>query len=163
MAKITNAKELKSYREELNKKIKSDDKKVIAICAGTGCKAYGSDQVVETFQSEIKKQGLSDKVEIKPTGCHGFCERGTLVLMQPEKQLYQRVKPEAVAEIVEKTLIKGEILEEHLYDNPVTGERHKTENDIPFYKYQERLILGKNGEIDPTKSTITLQWVDTWD
>ncbi len=150
MALISNSAKLRSYREELVDKKNKEGKKVVAICAGTGCNAYGSPKVVAAFREEIEKQGLSDKIEIKPTGCHGFCERGTLVLMHPEKQLYQRVKPEAVAEIVEKTLKGGEVLEEHLYDEPNTGERYKTEHEIPFYKHQERLILGKNGEIDPT-------------
>lgn len=150
MAKIKNASELLSYKEALQKKTKEEDKKVVAVCCGTGCNAYGAEKVVEAFKTELDKQGMTDKVDIKPTGCHGFCERGTLVLMHPEKQLYQRVKPEAVADIVEKTIKNGEIIEEHLYDNPATGEKHKTEAEIPFYKHQERLILGNNGEIDPT-------------
>jgi len=150
MARIGSAKELASYRERLLKEREKAGKKVVAICAGTGCNAYGSPKVVAAFKEEIERQGLSDKVEIKPTGCHGFCERGTLVLMHPEKQLYQRVKPEAVAEIVSRTLKGGEVLEEHLYDDPTTGKRHALEEDIPFYKHQERLILGNNGEIDPT-------------
>jgi NADH-quinone oxidoreductase subunit F len=150
MARIRSAKELASYRERLLKEREKANRKVVAICAGTGCNAYGSPKVVAAFREEIEKQGLSDRIEIKPTGCHGFCERGTLVLMHPEKQLYQRVKPEAVAEIVRRTLVGGEILEEHLYDEPGSGKRHALEEDIPFYKHQERLILGNNGEIDPT-------------
>ena len=88
-------------------------------------------------------------MRIRATGCHGFCERGTLVVSQPEGVLYQRVKPEAVPEIVNQTVREGAVIEEHLYDNPVTGERHKLEKDIPFYKHQNRLILGMNGHIDP--------------
>ena len=150
MAKINTAKELSSYRDRLQQAKEKAGKKVVAVCAGTGCNAYGSPKVIQAFKDELKKQNMEDKIEIKPTGCHGFCERGTLVLMHPEKQLYQRVQPEAVPEIVEKTFKNGEVLEEHLYDNPMTGEKHRTEYDIPFYKHQERLILGKNGEIDPT-------------
>ncbi len=150
MARINSAKELQAYKDEVVKKVEAAGKKEVAVCCGTGCQAYGAKDVVAAFQEEIKKQGLDDKVEIKPTGCHGFCERGTLVLMHPEKQLYQRVKPEAVAEIVEKTIKNGEIIEEHLYDNPTTGEKHKLESEIPFYANQKRLILSNNGEIDPT-------------
>jgi NADH-quinone oxidoreductase subunit F len=106
--------------------------------------------VVGAFKEELEKQGLTDKVELRPTGCHGFCERGTLVLFHPEGVLYQRVKPEDVAEIVELTVKGGEYLEKHFYEHPVTGEKYKYEKDIPFYKHQQRLILGKNGEIDPT-------------
>jgi NADH:ubiquinone oxidoreductase subunit F (NADH-binding)/(2Fe-2S) ferredoxin/Pyruvate/2-oxoacid:ferredoxin oxidoreductase delta subunit len=150
MAKIANAKELLSRKEALLKKIKDEDKKVVAVCCGTGCKAYGAEDVVEAFKTELGKQGISEKVEIKATGCHGFCERGTLVLMHPEKQLYQRVKPENVSAIVEKTIIGKEIITEYLYDEPVSGRRIETEKEIPFYSNQKRLILGHNGEVDPT-------------
>jgi NADH:ubiquinone oxidoreductase subunit F (NADH-binding)/(2Fe-2S) ferredoxin/Pyruvate/2-oxoacid:ferredoxin oxidoreductase delta subunit len=149
MGKITSPEALKSYREELEAG-RSPDKKVVAICTGTGCNAYGASKVVDAFRSELESQGLSDSVELRPTGCHGFCERGTLVLFHPDGVLYQRVKAEDVAEIVELTIKGGEYLEKHFYEHPVTGERYKLEKDIPFYKYQNRLILGKNGEIDPT-------------
>ncbi|MCK9462124.1 MAG: SLBB domain-containing protein [Proteobacteria bacterium] len=150
MGKIGSPKELQSYREGLAKK-RSDSKKVVAVCCGTGCNASGARKVAAAFAEELEKQGLGEQVELRPTGCHGFCERGTLVLMHPEETLYQRVKPEDVAEIVSKTVAKGEVLEKHVYDDPVTGEKHVKEHEIPFYKHQNRLILGKNGAIDPTK------------
>lgn len=151
MAVIKDAKALLSYKEELVKKENAADKKKIAVCCGTGCQAYGAKDVVAAFNEELDKQGLADKIDIKPTGCHGFCERGTLVLMHPEKQLYQRVKPELVPEIVEKTVKNGELVQELLYDDPATGEKYEKESDIPFYANQERQILGSNGEIDPTQ------------
>jgi NADH-quinone oxidoreductase subunit F len=150
MGKIRNPKELQSYREGLLAK-RSDSKKVIAVCCGTGCNASGARKVAQAFVDEIQKQGLDRQIDIRPTGCHGFCERGTLVLMHPEETLYTRVKPEDVPEIVEKTVKKGEVLEKHLYDDPVSGKKHAKEQEIPFYKHQKRLILGKNGLIDPTK------------
>jgi NADH-quinone oxidoreductase subunit F len=148
MAKIDSIKALTAYREALLKD-RPKDMKIIAVCAGTGCNAYGSRNVVATFREELEKQGVKDVV-LRPTGCHGFCERGTLVLFHPEGVLYQRVKPENVAEIVEKTVKGGEYLEKYYYEEPVTKQKHKFERDIPFYKHQKRLILGKNGHIDPT-------------
>jgi len=150
MGRIRNPKELHSYREGLVAR-RTGSKKVIAVCCGTGCNASGARKVAQAFVDEIQKQGLAKEIDIRPTGCHGFCERGTLVLMHPEETLYTRVKPEDVPEIVEKTVKKGEILEKHLYDDPVSGAKHIKEQEIPFYKHQERLILGKNGLIDPTK------------
>ena len=150
MGKIRNPKELHSYREGLLA-ARKDSKKVIAVCCGTGCNASGARKVAQAFVDEIEKQGLEKQIDIRPTGCHGFCERGTLVLLHPEETLYTRVKPEDVPEIVERTVKKGEILEKHLYDDPVSGEKHAKEQEIPFYKHQQRLILGKNGLIDPTK------------
>ncbi len=148
MPRIASAKALESYRKE-QKKLRPENQRFLAICAGTGCKAYGSDKVVAAFAEELKKAGLSDEVKIRATGCHGFCERGTLVVFQPEGILYQRVQPDAVPDIVERTIKNGEIIEDHLYDDPSTGEKYKYEKDIPFYKHQNRLILGMNGHIDP--------------
>jgi NADH-quinone oxidoreductase subunit F len=148
MSKIASPKELDAYRSE-QEKLRPANQRFLAVCAGTGCKAYGSDKVVAAFKEELEKQGVAEEVKLRATGCHGFCERGTLVVIQPEGILYQRVQPEAVAEIVEKTIKGGEILEEYLYDDPVTGEKYKLEQDIPFYKHQNRLILGMNGHIDP--------------
>jgi NADH:ubiquinone oxidoreductase subunit F (NADH-binding)/(2Fe-2S) ferredoxin/Pyruvate/2-oxoacid:ferredoxin oxidoreductase delta subunit len=149
MKRISSPGELSKYREELQR-CRPKDRKVIAVCAGTGCNAYGSRKVVEAFREELARAGLDKEVELRPTGCHGFCERGTLVLFHPDGVLYQRVKAEDVPEIVERTVKGGEYLEEHYYEHPVTGEKYKYEKDIPFYKYQNRLILGKNGHIDPT-------------
>jgi NADH:ubiquinone oxidoreductase subunit F (NADH-binding)/(2Fe-2S) ferredoxin/NAD-dependent dihydropyrimidine dehydrogenase PreA subunit len=148
MARIASIEALSSYREALLKD-RPAGMKVIAVCAGTGCNAYGSKNVVAAFREELEKQGVKDVV-LRPTGCHGFCERGTLVLFHPDGVLYQRVKPENVAEIVEKTVKGGEYLEKYFYEEPVTKEKFKFEKDIPFYKHQNRLILGKNGHIDPT-------------
>ena len=129
MTRIGSAKELSAYREEL-KKANPEDMRVIAVCAGTGCNAYGSPKVVAAFREELEKQGMSGKVKLRPTGCHGFCERGTLVLFHPEGVLYQRVKAEDVAEIVERTVKGGEYLEKHFYEHPVTGEKYKYERDL---------------------------------
>jgi len=148
MAKLDSIQALDAYRAALSKD-RPKDMKVVAVCAGTGCNAYGSRNVVAAFREEIEKQGVKDVV-LRPTGCHGFCERGTLVLFHPDGVLYQRVKPENVAEIVEKTVKGGEYLEKYFYEEPVTKIKHKFEKDIPFYKHQNRLILGKNGHIDPT-------------
>jgi NADH-quinone oxidoreductase subunit F len=150
MAKIGSPKELESYRERLAAQAGEGGKQVVAVCCGTGCNASGAGKVAAAFVEEIGKQGLGDGYAVKRTGCHGFCERGTLVLMPPGKTLYQRVRPEDVAEIVAATVKKGEVIEKHLYDEPTTGKRYATESEIPFYRHQERLILGHNGEIDPT-------------
>ncbi|MBN2801950.1 MAG: NADH-quinone oxidoreductase subunit NuoF [Deltaproteobacteria bacterium] len=149
MAQIKNTQELLSLTEKLQADKKAANKKVVAVCCGTACQANGALKVQEAFDSELVKQGLADKFDIKPTGCHGFCERGTLVLMHPEKQLYTKVKAEDVAEIVEKTLKNGEIIESHLYDEPGTGKLLATEDTIPFYSNQVRTVLADNGHLNP--------------
>lgn len=125
-------------------------KPYIAVCAGTGCLAYGCLDLVATFQQEIEKQGLQDKVEVRGTGCPGFCERGALLTIYPQGIFYQRVKPEDVTEILAETVLKGKIIERLLYADPNTGERFVNEQDVPFYRKQQRLLLDANNKIDPT-------------
>jgi NADH-quinone oxidoreductase subunit F len=123
---------------------------MISVCGGTGCRAMGSEDVVDAFSDLIEKKELAARVEFKETGCHGFCERGPVVVIGPKKIFYQRVKPEDVAEIIEETVIKGNVIKRLLYIDPATNQEISYEPDVPFYKKQMRLILGANGEIDPT-------------
>jgi len=85
------------------------------------------------------------------TGCHGFCEKGPLVVIHPQKILYQRVKPEDALKIFQETILKGKILESLLYEHPTTGEKITHEDEVPFYKKQMRIIFGNNGNIDPAQ------------
>jgi NADH-quinone oxidoreductase subunit F len=107
-------------------------------------------QVLDALRAEIRAHGVDAAVSMRATGCHGFCERGPLVLLLPEGTLYQHVKATDAAEIVEKTLVGDEVLERLLCDDPATGLRHAREADVPFYAHQRRLILAHTGELDPT-------------
>ena len=84
------------------------------------------------------------------TGCHGFCERGPLLVINPQKLFYQKVQVEDVPEILSETIEKGSVIDRLLYVDPVTGEKILHEDEVPFYKLQKRIIFGKNGSIDPT-------------
>jgi NADH:ubiquinone oxidoreductase subunit F (NADH-binding)/(2Fe-2S) ferredoxin/NAD-dependent dihydropyrimidine dehydrogenase PreA subunit len=125
---------------------------IISVCSGTGCKAYSSDIVFSALKKEIEKNGNSKSKDgrniiLRKTGCHGYCERGPIIVIYPDEICYLGVKEENVPEIFEKTL-KGELVESLLYkDNGSTIVR---ESDIPFYKYQQRIILDNNSKIDPT-------------
>jgi NADH:ubiquinone oxidoreductase subunit F (NADH-binding)/(2Fe-2S) ferredoxin/Pyruvate/2-oxoacid:ferredoxin oxidoreductase delta subunit len=121
----------------------------IAVCGGTGCRAAGAEAVIDAFLEEIEKRELQIQVELKETGCHGFCERGPLIVIRPKMIFYQHVKPEDVPEIISETILKGNIVERLLYSDPTTDEKIIYEPDVPFYKQQTRTIFGANGEIDP--------------
>jgi NADH:ubiquinone oxidoreductase subunit F (NADH-binding)/(2Fe-2S) ferredoxin/Pyruvate/2-oxoacid:ferredoxin oxidoreductase delta subunit len=139
--------------EQLQVRILSErkpEKPCISICGGTGCHAYGCEGVAKAFKNEIKRQGLSEQVELKVTGCHGFCERGPLMVLHPQKIFYQRVSPDDASEIITETVIRGNIIDRLLYVDPVSGEKAQFEKDVPFYKRQQRLVFGNNGLIDPT-------------
>jgi len=149
MKKIRTSQELKALRNSLLQR-RDPNKPCVRVCLGTGCRARGSADVVEAFTNEIKKQDLEIQVDCKQTGCHGFCERGPVVVIRPKEIFYQRVKPHDVPEIVSKTLLNGEVVDSLLYTDPASGQKVLYEYEVPFYKKQARLVLANNGRIDPT-------------
>jgi NADH-quinone oxidoreductase subunit F len=148
VAKIKTAHELETLRQSLTRGRKPDGA-LITVCSGSGCHAYGCDQVTAAFKEELKKHELQARVEVKATGCHGFCERGPLVVLKPKNILYQRVQVEDVPEIVALSVAKDGIIERLLYEEPKTGRKITAEDDVPFYRKQQRLILGSNASLDP--------------
>jgi NADH:ubiquinone oxidoreductase subunit F (NADH-binding)/(2Fe-2S) ferredoxin/NAD-dependent dihydropyrimidine dehydrogenase PreA subunit len=129
---------------------RGSEKISVSICAGTGCRAHGSLEVFEEFRRQLSERGLAE-VGVRATGCHGFCERGPLVVVFPKGIFYHGVKPKDVGDIIEKTVIGGESVESLLYKDPVTGERSLTEHEVPFYAKQQRIVFRNNGKIDPTR------------
>ena len=131
------------------------DKSRISVCMGTGCKACGGDEILGGLEKALKRAKLHNQVEVVKTGCRGFCENGTLVTVRPNGTLYSRVSPDDIPDIVDKTLVRGELVERLLYEMPGavgrTAERIAAEQEIPFYRHQERIVLGMNDRIDPTK------------
>jgi len=121
----------------------------VLVCTGTGCASSGSHEVIEKFKSEIEKKGLSDEILVVPTGCHGMCEMGPIVVVYPEGTFYCRVSSEDVSEITEEHLYKGRIVERLLYTG--TEEKPKVPHykDIPFYGKQHRVALANCGYINP--------------
>ncbi len=141
--------DLEHLRESLTQR-RDPNKPCIALCGGTGCLASGAREVADVFKEELKKQNVDGKVEFRESGCHGFCERGPLVVIRPKNIFYQRIQPKDVPEIVVKTIKEDKIIDRLLYVDPTTKERLVHESDIPFYKLQKRIVFGSNGEIDPT-------------
>jgi len=148
MKKIRTPKELDSLRNSLLQQ-RDPNKPCVRVCLGTGCRARGSANVMSSFKDEIERQGLEIQVDRKQTGCHGFCERGPVIVIGPKEIFYQRVKPSDVPEIVSKTLLNGEVVDRLLYTDPA-GQKALYEHEVPFYKKQTRLVLANNGRIDPT-------------
>jgi len=126
-------------------------KQVMAVCVGTGCVALGSQKVVEAIKDEIKKHELEGEAEVRETGCLGICELGPMLIIYPDEISYFNVKPEDVSEIISKTIMRGELIERLLYRDLITGETVSKVEEIPFYKYQSRILLENNAKIDPRK------------
>jgi NADH-quinone oxidoreductase subunit F len=149
VAKIKSPAELEALRSSILKE-RDPKKPCITVCNGTGCQAYGSKSIVAAFQDEVKKRKLDAKVDVKPIGCPGFCERGTLVVIKPQDIFYQRVRPKDVPEILNETIGKGNVVNRLLFTDRATSQKVVKEGDVSFYKKQMRLIIGNNGLIDPT-------------
>jgi len=148
MPKIESLQAFDRYR----KAIESERKRytaTISVCGGTGCHAHECGAVYEAFENEIIARDLSESIELKMTGCHGFCEMGPLVVIWPLDIFYKQVKPEDVPLIIDKSLLGDEVVEELLYHFPGNGKKAIKEGDIPFYSKQTRVLMEDNGKIDP--------------
>ncbi len=148
--------ELRAFREECVRAYNAYKRKIL-VCAGTGCVSSGSLNIYARLRELIEAKGIhcavelehepeSEGVALKKSGCHGFCERGPLVRIEPEGWLYTKVKVEDCDEIVEKTIVNGEHIERLAFQK--NGEIYKTQEEIPFYKKQTRVVLEHCGHID---------------
>ena len=133
------------------------DRREVLVCAGTGCIAGGSLKIYDYLKSECEKRGLKtrvalrreggdDAIHFKKSGCHGFCEMGPLLQIEPEGFLYTHVRLEDCDEIIEKTILGGEAVERLLYE--LNGVRYAKHNEIPFYAKQQRVVLENCGTTD---------------
>ena len=148
MSLINSPAELEEFRKNVLSK-RDPNKPCITLCSGSACNASGSIEVAAAIEEEIQKQGLSADVDIRRTGCHGFCERGPIVVIHPEEICYFNIVPKDVPEIVSETIKEKRVVERLLYTDPSTNEKIIHESEIPFYKYQERIVFGFNSKIDP--------------
>ena len=149
MLPLKSASDLEALRKEILDK-RDPDRRAVAVCASS-CETRGGKEIVTAFQQELKKQGLESKVDIRGTGCLGLCEQGPIVIVYPQAVPYFKVKATDVPNIVSETLVKNELIQRLLYTDPQTGNKAKQLSDIPFYKYQSRLLLENNATVDPKK------------
>ena len=123
--------------------------KQILLCKGTGCTSSGVVKLVDRLTEEIARHNLGDKITLKITGCHGFCEQGPIVIIEPEKVFYRHVLESDIEDIVNVHLMQGEVVERLLYTDPTTGQSAITYPEIPFYARQDRIVLHNCGHINP--------------
>ncbi len=153
---IKSRKDLQNLREAMTKAYTSQTSKII-VCGGTGCVAGGSLKIYENLKAQMENNGLNVEVSLekephdnsiglKKSGCHGFCEMGPLVRIEPQGWLYTKVKVDDCNEIVEKTIKKGECVDRLAYR--IGDEIYRKQEEIPFYKQQTRVVLEHCGKID---------------
>jgi len=148
MSRIHSSAELDALRQNLLS-TRDPAKPCITLCSGSACQATHCREVAAALEQEMEQQGLTDQVHFRKTGCHGFCEKGPILIIYPEGICYLQVKPEDIPEIISHSLLEKKIVERLVYVDPNTGDKVTHEADIPFYKNQQRLVLGANTRIDP--------------
>lgn len=121
----------------------------VLVCRGTGCESQKAKQIFSNLEEELKKAGLDSTVEVKFTGCHGFCQQGPTVMIMPAGTFYCNVRPEDAVEIVEKDLKNGERVERLLFIDPKTKDKVLNYRDMKYFKPQRRIVLRNCGFINP--------------
>jgi len=124
----------------------------LIVCGGPGCQASGCRAVADALSEELAREELTSEVQLRVTGCHGFCEQGPIIIVEPAGICYCRVEPGDIAEIVSTTL-RGGVVDRLLYADPSSGERVRSAWEIPFYRLQDRVLLALHPEIDSSSIT----------
>ena len=154
--RINTRAELEQKREHFIQCLATQDKQIL-ICGGTGCVAGGSLKIYDRLKELMEERDIACTVQLeeephdhsiglKKSGCHGFCEMGPLVRIEPYNYLYLKVKLEDCEEIFEKTVLHGEPVKRLMYED--NGRVYETQEEIPFYAKQTRLVLKNCGQID---------------
>jgi NADH-quinone oxidoreductase subunit F len=157
MRKIADFKALEKCAAELKPRLTlrlpgadtSTGRREILICGGTGCRSTHSQELLEKLQKEIAEAGLASMVDVRITGCFGFCEKGPIVKVFPDNVFYVEVHPDDTAELVERHLKNNVAVERLFYHDPRNGTPIASHHDMPFYRKQVRVALGNCGLINP--------------
>ena len=119
---INSPAELEQLRQDILTKRSSETTR-ISVCAGAGCLATGARKVIDAFNSEIEKEGLAGDVCVKGTGCPGFCERGPIVVIDPEQTCYLQVTAQDVPEIVAESVKQKKVVNRLLYTDAANNQK----------------------------------------
>jgi len=123
-------------------------KSMLMVCAGTGCVSAKSLPLRDAFRRELERRGLQDEIRVVATGCNGFCAHGPICVVQPDGVFYERLKPEAVPELLESHFMRKQPLAEYLF-RTADEKTVPFEKDIEFFAKQQCIALRNRGKIDP--------------
>jgi len=155
--RLNNREELAAARAEYKKLLDAESKRIL-VCGGSGCTASGSAVIYKELCKQMQERGLNVQISldghvdhgeligVKTCGCHGICELAPLIRIEPEGILYTRVKPEDCADIIEQTILGGEVIDKLIYH--ADGVSYEKQEEIPFYKKQTRIVLNNCGHIN---------------
>jgi len=147
--KIKSREDYYNYQEKALEEY-GQSKPYIAVCGDTGCSIWGSKNIYDSLALHLQKKGLEQEVGLKYTGCLGLCENGPLAIVCPQEIFYQKVEPGDIEEIVDKTVLRGEIIDRLIYEDPVNRKKYTYARDLPFYQKQLRTLLKANWNLEPT-------------
>jgi NADH-quinone oxidoreductase subunit F len=155
MAKTNTSKTARAEKTK-SAESKTNEKRTLLVCCGTGCVANGAKKVAAALQKALaameKKGELRVTVKlkggIKETGCNGFCENGPIVRLMPDDISYYRVQPSDAADILKHIAGKGDVVERLLYKNEA-GKKVLSQKENPFYSNQTKIVLRNIGLIEP--------------
>jgi (2Fe-2S) ferredoxin len=87
------------------------------------CHDKGSEEIRDTLKVELAKRGLAAIVRANASGCLDACEHGITVVIYPDAIWYGRVTVDDIPEIVDRTIIRGEVIQRLL----IPDSRYKPE------------------------------------
>ncbi len=151
MTRLSTVQEFIEFRQRIK-----DDKKIqyekptLVVCAGTGGQASGSNDILRIIKRYIIDRSLQTRIRLRVTGCQGFCEMDPFIVVEPGRHLYPQLKMEDVPSVIEAA-IGGYIDESLIYRDPKDQKQYYSQDDIPFFQKQKRLILGENQKLDPIR------------
>jgi NADH:ubiquinone oxidoreductase subunit F (NADH-binding)/(2Fe-2S) ferredoxin len=150
MRKLSSAVELEQWRDQILSQ-RDPNRTCVVTSVGTCGLVRGSEGVAQGIFKTLNELGLKDSIDVRTTGCQGFCEIEPVVVIYPERILYQKVTPADIPAIISESVIKNKVIKRFLYLDPSTERKVIHEQDIPFYRKQNRLLLDSNRLVDPHK------------
>lgn len=145
--RLENVNDLATLREKLRQERADADVHRVRVCCGTACQASGSNKLIKKFEEEAGQKQVS--LEIVRTGCQGFCQRGPVMIQEPQETFYQKVKVSDIPGLFADSVIHDVPYRKQLYRELPLSEPNVAMQDIPFYKKQKRVALHRNGIVDP--------------
>ena len=149
MHRFNSLEELKNFRKTFQDKAEAGLPSLI-ICAGTGGQASGANDIIRVIKRYIIEHNLQDKIDLRITGCQGFCEMDPFIIVEPGRMLYPRLKMSDIHRIIDAAS-ENKVVEELLYRESEHHECHHNKDEIPFFKKQNRKVLGSNEKLDPIR------------
>jgi NADH-quinone oxidoreductase subunit F len=151
MPELNSIEDLRELRNRLKEQEQRDRSiPCIVIGAGTACQASGANDIQRLFKRHLIERDLIDRIRLRITGDHGFCQMAPYVVTEPQGAFYVKVTTDDVPRIIEAVLAGGYV-EDKLYQDPSTGERYRHQEEVPFFQKQRRVLLGKNQRLDPIR------------